>query len=74
MAKPYLVWRTKFSSSVSNNLYDGMLKLSHKTRVPLSALWEEACEDLLKKHKIKVGKNYRNEVKQESSGKSTKKK
>ncbi len=50
MAEPYLKYRTRFTSSLKNELVPCFDQLSRKTRIPKSRLLDEAIEDLLKKH------------------------
>lgn len=50
MAEPYLKYRTRFTSSLKNELVPRFDELSKKTRIPKSRLLDEAIEDLLKKH------------------------
>ena len=50
MAEPYLKYRTRFTSSLKNELVPCFDELSKKTRIPKSRLLDEAIEDLLKKH------------------------
>lgn len=50
MAEPYLKYRTRFTSSLKNELVEPFDQLSIKTRIPKSRLLDEAIEDLLKKH------------------------
>jgi len=54
MAEPYLKYRTRFTSSLKNELVPLFDALSKKTRVPKSRLLDEAIEDLLKKYDIPV--------------------
>lgn len=54
MAEPYLKYRTRFTSSIKNELVDPLNKLSAKTRIPKSRLLDEAIEDLLIKHARKM--------------------
>ena len=51
MAESKLVNRTRFISSLKNELVPQLAKLSEETRVPKSRLLDEAIEDLLKKYK-----------------------
>jgi metal-responsive CopG/Arc/MetJ family transcriptional regulator len=51
MAEPFLKYRTRFTSSLKNELVAEFDKLSQKTRIPKSRLLDEAIEDLLKKYK-----------------------
>lgn len=50
MAEPYLKYRTRFTSSLKNELVEPFDQLAAKTRIPKSRLLDEAIEDLLKKH------------------------
>ena len=50
MGEAQLVNRTKFVSSLKNELVPLFNQLSADTRVPKSRLLDEAIEDLLKKH------------------------
>lgn len=52
MAEPYLKFRTRFTSSLKNELVPLFDELSQKTRIPKSRLLDEAIEDLLSKHGI----------------------
>lgn len=54
MAEPVLVNRTRFTSSLKNELMAGFNALADQTRIPKSRLLDEAVEDLLKKYR---GKN-----------------
>ncbi len=54
MAEPYLKYRTRFTSSLKNELVPCFDELSRKTRIPKSRLLDEAIEDLLKKHGMEV--------------------
>lgn len=54
MAEPYLKYRTRFTSSLKNELIPLFDELAHKTRIPKSRLLDEAIEDLLKKHGIEI--------------------
>ncbi|MGM9614944.1 MAG: ribbon-helix-helix domain-containing protein [Oscillospiraceae bacterium] len=54
MAEPYLKYRTRFTSSLKNELVPLFDELSRKTRIPKSRLLDEAIEDLLRKHKIEI--------------------
>ncbi|VBB09178.1 ribbon-helix-helix [Lucifera butyrica] len=51
MAEPYLKYRTRFTSSLKNELVKEFDELAKVTRIPKSRLLDEAIEDLLKKHK-----------------------
>ena len=55
MAEPILVNRTRFTSSLKNELMDDFNKLAAQTRIPKSRLLDEAVEDLLKKYEHKDG-------------------
>lgn len=50
MAEPYLKYRTRFTSSLKNELIPLFDELAKKTRIPKSRLLDEAIEDLLIKH------------------------
>lgn len=50
MAEPYLKYRTRFTSSIKNELVSEFNNLSKETRIPKSRLLDEAIIDLLKKH------------------------
>ncbi|ALP95449.1 ribbon-helix-helix domain-containing protein [Intestinimonas butyriciproducens] len=50
MGEAQLVNRTKFISSLKNELVPQFNQLSAETRVPKSRLLDEAIEDLLKKY------------------------
>ena len=52
MAEPFLKYRTRFTSSLKNELVEKFDKLSKETRIPKSRLLDEAIEDLLKKHEL----------------------
>ena len=52
MAEPYLKYRTRFTSSLKNELVPLFDQLAKDTRIPKSRLLDEAMEDLLKKHGI----------------------
>jgi hypothetical protein len=43
--------RVKWPSTISNNLVGQMRELSRQTKIPLSALIDEAGEDLIAKYK-----------------------
>ena len=55
MAEPILVNRTRFTSSLKNELMEQLNELAEKTRIPKSRLLDEAIEDLLKKYKKRDG-------------------
>lgn len=50
MSEPILKYRTRFSSSLKNELTEEFDKLAEQTRIPKSRLLDEAIEDLIKKH------------------------
>ncbi len=52
MAEPYLKYRTRFTSSLKNELVPCFNELARKSRIPKSRLLDEAIEDLLKKYNI----------------------
>lgn len=54
MAEPYLKYRTRFTSSLKNELIPLFDKLAKDSRIPKSRLLDEAIEDLLKKHGVAV--------------------
>ena len=56
MAEPYLKYRTRFTSSLKNELVELFSKLSSDTRIPKSRLLDEAIEDLLIKHGVDLAK------------------
>ena len=56
MAEPYLKYRTRFTSSLKNELVPLFDQLAKETRIPKSRLLDEAMEDLLKKHGIMLPK------------------
>lgn len=43
--------RERISTSIDKELYRKLKKLSEKTKVPISRLFDEAIEDLLNKRK-----------------------
>lgn len=55
MAKPTLVNRKRFMSSLANELVEPFNELSKKTRITKTRLLDEAIEDLLKKYGEKNG-------------------
>ncbi|MBS5724739.1 MAG: ribbon-helix-helix domain-containing protein [Clostridiales bacterium] len=57
MAEPYLKYRTRFTSSLKNELVPLFDKLSRDTRIPKSRLLDEAIEDLLIKNGIVITEN-----------------
>ena len=50
MAEALLVNRTRFTSSLKNELIVKFDELAKETRIPKSRLLDEAVEDLLKKY------------------------
>ena len=58
MAEPFLKYRTRFTSSLKNELvplFDQLAKkTTKKTRIPKSRLLDEAIEDLLTKYNIEL--------------------
>ena len=54
MADPVYVHRTRFASSLANELVKPFDELSRKTRIPKSRLLDEAIEDLLKKYEKRM--------------------
>lgn len=54
MAEPFLKYRTRFTSSLKNELVPLFDKLSKTSRIPKSRLLDEAIEDLLVKHGVPV--------------------
>ena len=55
MAEAILVNRTRFTSSLKNELMKDFDILAQKTRIPKSRLLDEAIEDLLKKYEKRLG-------------------
>ena len=55
MSENQLVNRTRFTTSIANELYRDLNELTKKTRIPKSRLMDEAIEDLLKKYEKKNG-------------------
>lgn len=55
VAEALLVNRTRFTSSMKNELMAKFDKLAEETRIPKSRLIDEAIEDLLKKYEKKDG-------------------
>ena len=53
MAEVVLVNRTRFTSSLNNELLERFDQLAKETRIPKSRLFDEAIEDLLKKYAAK---------------------
>ena len=54
MAEALLVNRTRFTSSLKNELMRDFNRLAKETRIPKSRLMDEAIEDLLKKYEKRV--------------------
>lgn len=54
MAEPYLKYRTRFTSSLKNELVPLFDDLAKQTRIPKSRLLDEAIENLLKKHGVEI--------------------
>ncbi len=54
MAEALLVNRTRFTSSLKNELMKDFDKLAEATRIPKSRLLDEAVEDLLKKYEKRM--------------------
>ena len=54
MAEALLVNRTRFTSSMKNELMAKFDKLEEETRIPKSRLIYEAIEDLLKKYEKRM--------------------
>ena len=53
MAEVVLVNRTRFTSSLKNELLEQFDQLARETRIPKTKLLDEAIEDLLKKYAAK---------------------
>ena len=53
MAEVVLVNRTRFTSSLKNELLEQFNQLAKETRIPKSRLFDEAIEDLWKKYESK---------------------
>ncbi len=56
MSEPYLKYRTRFTSSLKNDLVPLFDELSKTTRIPKSRLLDEAIGDLLIKNGIDINK------------------
>ena len=54
MAEAILVNRTRFTSSLKNELMKDFDNLAQKTPIPKSRLLDEAIEDLLKKYEKRL--------------------
>lgn len=52
MAEPFLKYRTRFTSSMKNELVPLFNDLARQTRIPKSRLLDDAIEDLLRKYGI----------------------
>ena len=52
MAEPFLKYRTRFTSSMKNELGPLFNDLAKQTRIPKSRLLDDAIEDLLRKYGI----------------------
>ncbi len=52
MAEPFLKYRTRFTSSMKNELVPLFNDLAKQTRIPKSRLLDDAIEDLLRKYGI----------------------
>ena len=57
MAEPYLKNRTRFTSSLKNELVPLFHQLAEETKVPKSRLLDEAIGDLLAKRGIRTPEN-----------------
>lgn len=56
MSEPILKNRTRFTSSLKNELVPLFNRLAEKSRIPKTKLLDEAIEDLLIKHQIEIPK------------------
>ena len=54
MAEALLVNRTRFTSSLKNELMKDFNRWAEETRIPKSRLIDEAIEDLLKKYEKRM--------------------
>ena len=61
MAEPYLKYRTRFTSSLKNELIPLFNQLATQTRIPKSRLLDEAIEDLLKKYSVEIPESSEND-------------
>ena len=52
MSEPFLKNRTRFTSSLKNELVPLFNTMAEKSRISKTKLLDEAIEDLLKKHNI----------------------
>jgi hypothetical protein len=50
MAKKILKNRTQFTSTLKNELHEGLKQLSDETSIPISRLLDMAVENILKQH------------------------
>ena len=57
MAEPFLKNRTRFTSSLKNELIPLFDKLAKESRIPKTRLLDEAIEDLLRKHGLNATEN-----------------
>jgi len=57
LAEPFLKNRTRFTSSLKNELVPLFNELAEKSRIPKTRLLDEAIEDLLKKHELNADKS-----------------
>ena len=57
MAEPFLKNRTRFTSSLKNELVPLFDELAEKSRITKTRLLDEAIEDLLIKHGVDIDKN-----------------
>ncbi len=57
MTEPFLKNRTRFTSSLKNELVPLFNQLAGQTRIPKTNLLDEAIEDLLKKHTVELSQN-----------------
>ena len=56
MPEQILKNRTRFTSSLKNELIESFDKLAEQTRITKTRLLDEAIEDLLKKHGVETQK------------------
>ena len=61
MSEANLVNRTRFTSSLKNELMQNLNALAKKTRINKSRLFDEAVEDLLKKFEDASGGEFAND-------------
>jgi len=57
MAEQILKNRTRFTSSLKNELIEPFDRLAEQTRITKTRLIDEAIEDLLKKHGVETQNN-----------------